>query len=102
MRDCGFGALRQDNGDAVAATDTKRRERIRKPVRLLLQIPECVRCGGARLILPVHRKARTIHGMATADSAGDVEVRRHLPAVLGTDLLITVDRHEAMAAVMAR
>ena len=46
--------------DLVTLRDAERRERVRQPVRLLLQVPERVRGGGAVLVFPVEREARPV------------------------------------------
>src|SRR5438067_885389 len=56
--DRGLGALRQDEGHALAAPDAESRERVRQAVCRRLDVPERVGGGGARLVLPIEREAR--------------------------------------------
>jgi len=98
VRDDRFGTLRQDQRDTIAAPDACTRQRIRQPIRLLLQVPERQRCACPVLVLPVQREARPVGRPATAAGFGKIEVGRNVPAMRGADLRITVDGgHSARA-----
>ena len=93
MGDGRFGPLRQNDRDGIAATHAKRRERVGKAVRLLLQIPEAERRRRPRLVLPIHRESGAIGGVAAARRSRNVELGRNLPTVLREDLLVTCGQH---------
>src|ERR1700687_2598126 len=93
MGDGRFGPLRQNDRDGVAATHAKRRERVGKAVRLLLQIPEGERRSRTRLVLPIHRESGAIGGVAAARRSRNVELGRNLPTGLRADLLVTSGQH---------
>src|SRR5229473_1648247 len=89
--DRGLGALRQDEGDAVAALDAESRERVREAVRRRLDVPERVRGGGARLVLPVQRQARAVGRPLAAARARDVVALRDLPTEALIELVVAID-----------
>src|SRR6267142_1996716 len=89
--DRGLGALRQDEGDAVAALDAEGRERVREAVRRRLDVPERVRGGGARLVLPVERQARAVGRPLPAARARDVVALRDLPTEALIELVVAID-----------
>src|SRR5216684_1827842 len=89
--DRGLGALRQDEGDAVAALDAESRERVREAVRRRLDVPERVRGGGARLVLPVERQARAVGRPLAAARARDVVALRDLPTEALIELVVAID-----------
>src|SRR5882672_4215875 len=89
--DRGLGALRQDERDALAALDAESRERVRQAVRRRLDVPERVRGGGARLVLPVKREARAVGRPLPAARARDVVALRHIPAEALIELIVAID-----------
>src|SRR6266446_416593 len=89
--DRGLGALRQDEGDALAAPDAERRERVRQAVRRGLDVPERVGGGGARLVLPIQREARAGVRPLTAAWAHDVVALRDVPAEAPIELVVAID-----------
>src|SRR6266851_2517795 len=89
--DRGLGALRQDEGDAVAALDAESRERVREAVGRCLDVPERVRGGGARLVLPVERQARAVGRPLPAARARDVVALRDVPTEALIELVVAID-----------
>src|SRR6267142_2666476 len=89
--DRGLGALRQDQGHALAAPDAESRERVRQAVRRRLDVPERVGGGGARLVLPVEREARAVFRPLPAARPRDVVALRDLPAEAAIELVVAID-----------
>src|SRR5207249_570876 len=89
--DRGLGALRQDEGHALAAPDAESRERVRQPVCRRLDVPERVGGGGARLVLPIEREARAVFRPSPAARARDVVALRDLPTEALIELVVAID-----------
>ena len=79
VRDHGLGALRQDDGDAIAHLDVERPQRVREAVGVGLQRGIRVRSAIAALVLAVQRDARSFLRPAPAADFRDVEFARHVP-----------------------
>src|SRR5450755_3190941 len=94
MRDGRLGPLRQNDGDGIAATHTKCRERVGQAIRLLLQVPEGECRRRPHLVFPIHREAGAIDSMAAAYRRRNVELGRHLPTVLREDLSVAIWQHQ--------
>ena len=88
-----LGRGRQDDGDAVAPLDAARGERVRRPVREVLQLAPDELSRRAVEALPDHR--RLVARMLVAHVGGDVVPRRHLPAVGRADLVVAARAHVA-------
>src|SRR5947208_487485 len=89
--DRGLGALRQDEGHALAAPDAESRERVRQAVCRRLDVPERVGGGGARLVLPIEREARAVFRPSPAARARDVVALRDLPTEALIELVVAID-----------
>src|SRR5436190_5158517 len=100
MRDGSLGPLRQHQSDAIAARDAHCSKRVRKAVRVLLQIEERPRASLARFILPVQRESRAIGRPSPAAGLRNVEIARNFPAVRAMELGVTVGRYGAHACAL--
>src|SRR5437870_2474825 len=89
--DRGLGALRQDEGHALAAPDAESRQRVRQAVRRRLDVPERVGGGGARLVLPIEREARAVFRPLPAARARDVVALRDVPTEALIELVVAID-----------
>ncbi|EXI75615.1 MAG: hypothetical protein AW07_00926 [Candidatus Accumulibacter sp. SK-11] len=101
MRDGAFGALRQNDGDAVARYRRQRRQDVGEAIGFALDVPEAVRRSEAARVLVVQRETTAVAGPATADIGGDVEMLGNAPAevaaALRTIARLAVARHRLPA-----
>src|SRR5207253_1991632 len=82
---------RQDHGDAVAALDAVRCERVGRLIREVLQLAPVELTNRAVEALPDHRLL--VARVLVADVGGDVVARRHLPPMRGAYLVIARRAH---------
>ena len=81
MTDDGFRRLRQEQCDAIAATDPAVAKRARKTIGEVLQFTVGSRRHGAVARVPDQRDALGLFGRPSiAADSGDVETGRYLPA----------------------
>src|SRR5438552_3770024 len=81
-----LGQRRQQRGDAVAALDPVRLERVREPAREVLELAELNPALVPAPVLPDHREALAL--VLVADVGGDVVALGHVPGVLRAHLVV--------------
>src|SRR5262245_18509558 len=93
MSDHRLRPLRQDQGDLVTRLYAKGGEGVGKAACLLLQVPERIRGGGARFVLPVEGEPRPVSCPSGAAGLTDVEAVGNLPAMVRVDLRVAIGGH---------
>ena len=94
MGDRRFGALRQEDADAVAARHAEGAKRVGEAVRGVLEAGEGPGLDAAVVVLVDEREAVGIGGVAVADVDADVVAPGHAPAERATDLVVRFPRLE--------
>jgi len=87
VRDDGFFALRQDDGDAIAAADAKAAQGIGEAVRALLQLTEGHAVRAAISVVEEQRRQVQAVRVLVADVDADVVVLGNAPAEVPAQLL---------------